>query len=127
MIKALVRKSLEYPIFANLLMISCILGGSVAYYKMQREVYPSSTGNVIVINIEYPNALPFEVEEGVCIKVEQALDSVKGIYLLTAQAYEGFAEFRASVRFSEDINDVMEKVRSQIARINDFPSGVEKP
>ena len=67
------------PVAANLLMGMIILSGLVAVVRMPQKTFPDVDVPVISISVPYLGAAPEEVEQGVCIRVEEALEGVEGI------------------------------------------------
>jgi len=76
---------------ANLLMIMIILGGINGILKVQKQVFPAITVNAITIQVPYLGAAPQEVEQGVILKIEEAIKNLEGIKKLTSTAREGLA------------------------------------
>ena len=65
---------------ANLLMISIIILGIFTMYKRTiLEVFPEIQRDIINIQMSYRGATPVEVEEGVVIKIEEAIFDLVGI------------------------------------------------
>ena len=64
-------------VFANIVLLMIFLAGIMAGMSMIRESFPQFSLDLIQIKIAYPGADPEEVEEGVCLKIEEALESVE--------------------------------------------------
>ena len=62
------------PVAANLLMWMLLVGGVVSIPVIQQKTFPDIDINMIQIGVPYLGAAPEEVEEGVCIRVEEELD-----------------------------------------------------
>ena len=65
---------------ANLLMISILFGG---FYSLSNniplEVFPSFESDRISINVSLRGATPEDVEKGVSIRIEEAIQDLEGI------------------------------------------------
>ena len=81
-------------VFANIVLIIILLAGTMAAFSMVREVFPQFSLDVILITVPYPGADPEEVEEGICRKIEEAIESVEGIkeYTTTSKENVGSAQ-----------------------------------
>ena len=64
---------------ANLLMILIIVGGLMTVGTIRKETQPALELNMIQVRVPYLGAAPQEVEEGVVIKVEEAIQDIPGI------------------------------------------------
>lgn len=112
---------------ANLLMLVLVLGGIIMAPKIKQEVFPEVSLDRVSVSVAYPGAGPEEVEEGIIIKVEESLTAVDGIKQLKATANEGFGTVLAEVYAGEDVDDVLQDIKSEIDRITTFPEDAEKP
>ena len=64
---------------ANLLMFLIIAFGILSALTIRKQTTPDFELNTIQIRVPYLGAAPQEVEEGVVIKVEEAIQDVDGI------------------------------------------------
>ncbi len=112
---------------ANLLMLVLILGGIIMAPKIKQEIFPEVSLDRVSVSVAYPGAGPEEVEEGIVIKIEESLTAVDGIKQLKATANEGFGTVMAEVYSDEDVDDVLQDIKSEIDRITTFPEDAEKP
>ncbi|MCF6288140.1 MAG: efflux RND transporter permease subunit [Proteobacteria bacterium] len=126
------RKGLIYwfsvnPVAANLLMIMIILIGLVSLASIRKEMFPSTQVHMVSITMAFPGASPVEVEEGICLKVEQALTDINGIEKITCTASENIGSTIVEVDDAYDFSDTTNDIKNKIDGINSFPEQVEKP
>jgi len=114
-------------VFANIVLVIILLAGTLAAFSMVREVFPQFSLDVILITVPYPGADPEEVEEGICRKIEEAIESVEGIKEYTTVSKENVGSAQLEVHEDYEVDDVLERVRSQIDAISNFPVDAEKP
>jgi multidrug efflux pump subunit AcrB len=112
---------------ANLLMLVLIIGGVIMAPSIKQEVFPEVSLDRISVSVAYPGAGPEEVEEGIILKIEESLTAVDGIKQLKATANEGFGTVMAEVYADEDVDEVLQDIKSEIDRITTFPEDAEKP
>ncbi len=112
---------------ANLLMLVLILGGVIMAPSIKQEIFPEVSLDRVSVSVAYPGAGPEEVEEGIIIKVEESLTAVDGIKQLEATANEGFGTVIAEIYSDEDVDNVLQDIKSEIDRITTFPEDAEKP
>ena len=78
-------------------------------------------------NVAYPGAAPAEVEKGVCMRIEEAVDGVAGIKRLNATASEGAGTATIDALPGTDIKTLLEEVKMRVDAITTFPEECEKP
>ena len=74
---------------ANLLMCLIIVAGLLSAATIRKQTQPDFELNNVQVRVLYLGAAPQEVEEGVVIKVEEAIQDVDGIVKLSSTASEG--------------------------------------
>jgi len=112
---------------ANLLMLICIIGGLVFAASIKKEVFPEFSLDMVSVSISYPGASPEEVERGVLVAAEQAVQGLEGIKELRGSAGEGNASLTLELEEDADANQVYQNVQAAIDRVTTFPSDIERP
>ncbi|MGB5685732.1 MAG: efflux RND transporter permease subunit, partial [Candidatus Electrothrix sp.] len=114
-------------VFANIVLVMIFVGGALALSSMRRESFPEFSVDKISIQVVYPGADPEEVEEGIILKVEDALEGIEGIKQYTTTAAENVGSAVVDVRENSDIGEVLDDIKSKIDAIATFPVDAEKP
>ncbi len=112
---------------ANLLMFLIIATGLLTIFSTKIEVFPEFSLDMITINVPYRGASPADVEEGVCLRVEEAIAAVDGIKRITSNAGEGGGLIFVEVEEYADATEVLEDIKAKIGSITTFPKETEKP
>ena len=112
---------------ANLLMLLIIVAGLLSAFSIRKETQPEIDLNWVQVRVSYLGAAPQEVEEGVVIKVEEAIQDVDGIKKLRSTASEGRGTVTAEIELDADFNAVMSEIKTRIDAISTFPALTEKP
>ncbi|MGB0833940.1 MAG: efflux RND transporter permease subunit [Psychrobium sp.] len=112
---------------ANLLMICIIVGGLLTAMSINKKFMPKIEVNIIAISVAYPGAAPQEIEEGINIKIEEAIKEVEGIEKVTSTASEGSGHVSITVETSYDPDKVLDEVKLLVDAISTFPTSIEKP
>ena len=86
--KRVIASFARNTVFANILLVLIFLVGGFAIKNMVRENFPEFELDMITITVPFPGADPEEVEEGISRKIEEAVESVEGIKLLTTYSSE---------------------------------------
>ncbi|MDE0876541.1 MAG: efflux RND transporter permease subunit, partial [Porticoccaceae bacterium] len=125
--KGLISWFTRNPVAANLVMVFVFFAGSLSLLNISKEMFPRSESKMISIGASYPGAAPVEVEKGVILPMESALEGLKGIKKVTSSADRDNARIYLEVEANEDINEVMSQVENRIDSIINLPEDLEKP
>ena len=117
----------DNPVAANLIMIVIVAGGLATVTSIKREVFPEFSMDRVSITVPYLGASPEEVEQAVCLRVEEAIDGIDGIKQVTSLANEGVAQITAELFPEADSQRVLDDIKSRVDAIDTFPEEVEKP
>jgi multidrug efflux pump subunit AcrB len=112
---------------ANLLMLSILLAGAVSLFTIRKQTTPDFELNTIDVRVPYLGAAPQEVEEGVVIKIEEAVQDVQGIVEMRGFAREGLGSVTIKVSQDADLLEVLNEVKTRVDAISTFPALTEKP
>ncbi len=123
----MIRYFASHPTAANLLMVAVAVIGLLALPKLQRDTFPVIPATEVEIRANYPGATPEEVEDAVCRRIEEALDSVAGLVELRCDARENIAIATAQMQERGDMVEFFGDVKAQVEAITSFPAKVEKP
>ncbi|MHC4897038.1 MAG: efflux RND transporter permease subunit, partial [Planctomycetota bacterium] len=115
------------PVAANLLMLVLIVGGLGSLFTLKRETFPQADSHLITVTVPYPGAPPAEVEEGICTKIEEAVQGVAGIKKITSSASENAGAVTIEVLREYDIRSVLDDVKARVDGIDTFPEEAEEP
>ena len=111
----------------NTLMLTILLIGGLSLLTLRREVLPDFDLEIIVITVPYPGASPSEVEEGVCQKLEEAVQSIRGIHRIFGLAREDAGHVVLELADRQNMQRVLNEVRAEIDRIPSLPERAEDP
>jgi multidrug efflux pump subunit AcrB len=126
--KGLIAWFARNSVAANLLMIFILLGGLVTYhFGINKQMFPQQSPNWIEIGVSYPGAAPQEVEEGITLKIEEALKGLQGLDRTITYSNRNFSRTQVKVDDAYDPQEILNDVKSQIDSISSFPDGMERP
>ena len=125
--KSILEAFARNTVFANVVLVMIILGGIVSGSLMIKETFPEFSLDMVTVEVAYPGADPEEVEEGICRKIEEAIDGVEGVKRYTTYSVENSGSALIEVKEDFDIQEVLDKVRSEVDAISNFPVDAEKP
>jgi multidrug efflux pump subunit AcrB len=111
---------------ANLLMLLILTGGLITVFVVRQEVFPEFSLDLITVTVEYRGAAPAEVEEGVCVRIEEAIQGLDGVKRVTSVASEGFGTVTIELLLGADGRKVLDDVKARVDAIDTFPAETEK-
>ena len=113
---------------ANLLMISIILGGLFAINNGVRlEVFPPFELDTVSISVPLRGATPEDVELGVAVRIEEAIQDLEGIDRIISRSVEGSTRVQIEIDSDYDPRELLDDIKSRVDAINTFPADTEKP
>jgi len=111
----------------NLLMLVLLIGGLFMASQIKKEVFPDFALDEVRVSVAYPGASPEEVEQGIVLAVEEAINGIEGVDEIRSTAGEGRALVIAELVEGADIQKVNQDIKQEIDRITTFPDDAEEP
>lgn len=115
------------PVASNLLMMFLIFGGLVSITRIKVELFPEFSLDMVTVQVIYPGASPEEIEESICVPIEEEIQGVEGIKELSSTSVEGSGSVRVEILPGEDVRRVLDDVKTRVDAIDTFPDEAEKP
>jgi len=112
---------------ANLMMLVIVASGLITLGFITVEIFPEMEADIISVSVLYLGAAPEEVEEGVCVKIEEAVQGLEGIKEIRSIAAEGLGTVLVEVERGYDTRELLDDVKNQVDAIDTFPEETERP
>ena len=125
--KAAIAWFARNSVAANLLMLAMLAAGLLALPNLRQQVFPEMQLAMITVTVPYRGASPEEVEEAVCIRVEERLQGIEGIRRLLCSADEGVGVVTAELSSWADSDQVHDDIQTEVDAIDTFPAETERP
>ncbi|MDX1652810.1 MAG: efflux RND transporter permease subunit [Brumimicrobium sp.] len=125
--KRVIQFFIERPIWTNAAIALVLMFGLWSLLNLNRSFFPELDPNRIIISTFYPGASPDEMEEGVSIKIEQAVKGLKGIEHIDVTSQENSSQITVSAFQDADMEELLSDVENAVNSISSFPQGAEKP
>ncbi len=126
--KTLVGWAIRNTPSMNTLMVAALAVGVASMTMLRRERFPEYRADEVQVRVLYPGASPIETEQGICLKIEEAIRSVVGVDRLTSHAVDGQGTVVA--RLESDVDDpqqIVNEIRAAVDGIPSFPKNSERP
>ncbi len=121
------RFSVRNPVPINLVMVAVLLFGTWSAITLRREFFPETQPDMASVSLPYPGASPEEVEDGLAIKVEDALAELKEVDEIRTNLMEGGGSI--TVTFREEVTDIdvaVSEVERAIDSLQDLPEDADE-
>ncbi len=112
---------------ANLLMVAIILAGTVGFFKLEREFFPSTTINGMTVSAVWLGASPSDVEDQIITRIEDAVTGLDGIDYIESTAREGIGQVNIRTKVRADYNKLLDEVKVRVDGINNLPPDAYRP
>jgi multidrug efflux pump subunit AcrB len=114
------------PVAANLLMLLIMSGGLLGIADVDKEVFPRFSPHQIVVNTQYLGAGTAEVEESVCVPIEEAIYDIPGVKHLHSEIRGDDCKIDVEILPDVPREQVMASVQSKVQGIARLPKQLEK-
>jgi multidrug efflux pump subunit AcrB len=115
------------PVAANLLMAVLVVGGLISLSQLRQEEFPKIDLGFVRVQVPYLGAAPEEVESGVCIRIEEALEGVQNIFRMTSNSLEGSCTVNLELESGADDIEALNDIKGRVDAISTFPVETERP
>lgn len=124
----MIRWFAKNDIAANFLLFGILAWGTwSAVEKVALEVQPAYKPDRIYIQVQYRGGSPEDVEKGVVLPIESALEGLSGITSIESRADDGNARVTVYSSKSRNLTDLREEIKTRVDRIQSFPDEIEPP
>lgn len=112
---------------ANLLMAVIIVMGAVTIPELKKQIFPEYAVDLVTVSVDFRGGTPEEIEETVCIRIEEEIQDLDGIKKISSTAAEGNGTVTVEVAPGYDSRRLLDDVKSRVDSIDTFPDETEKP
>lgn len=115
------------PVAANLLLITTMVLGILSYSDIRKETFPSLAPDRVTISVSYDSGDPTQAEEGIAIKIEEAIEGVAGIDTITSTSNAKGSTVVVEKEEGYPLDTLFDDIKNDIDAINDLPSDSDNP
>src|SRR5688572_28071265 len=126
--RKLAETCIERPVFAAMLILSMVVVGAAAYFKLGTDRLPSVDLPTVSVRTSLPGASPEEMETEVSQIIEEAVNTVEGLEELRSINGSGSSFVIATFNLNRNIDSAAQDVRDRLATVvRQLPDDVEPP
>jgi len=117
----MIRWFTEHPTAANLLLVLIFAAGLMAAPTLKRETFPDFRPVEAEISMVYRGASAEDVEDALCRRIWDAVESVENLDELVCTAQGGIARATATMAAGGDSGRFVNDLRTEVTAVDDFP------
>ncbi len=125
--KSLVAWFAHNHVAANLLMMTIFVGGLLTLPQIKREVFPEFSADLITVKVIHPGASPEEIEQSICVRIEEQIQGLTGVRRITSSSSEGVGTVTIEALKGADVRQLLDDVKIRVDAIDNLPVDAEKP
>ncbi|WP_051303575.1 efflux RND transporter permease subunit [Psychromonas aquimarina] len=117
----------QNSVAANLLLVSVIILGVMSLNSLRKEAFPSMEPDMITVSVNYDSGDAKQAEEGIAIKIEDALETVAGIKRITSTSNVSGSTVKIEKQSDYSLQLLLSDVKTKVDAVYNFPADAEKP
>ncbi len=115
--------SVARPVAVTMRIAALVLLGWICLMRLPIDLLPKIDIPTISVNVSWPNTSPEEMETQIARPLEQAVGSVKGLYLVSSNSSLGNASVRIQFNYGVNLDQAFLDVQQTVQRAQGrFPS-----
>lgn len=115
------------PVVANILMLVILAAGVFSAITVRKEGFPAFAAESVSVTVPIRGGTPENVERGVAIKIEEAIQGVEGIDHVRSVSSDSLATIRIDAKEGYSVSKLLDDVKIQVDSIPSFPEQAENP
>ena len=105
------------PIFAGVLSLLILVGGTLALFTLPVSEYPSVVPPTVVVRAAFPGANPKVIAETVASPLEQQMNGVEGmLYMFSQATSDGALTLTITFALGTDLDNAQVQVQNRVAQ-----------
>lgn len=117
----------KHRVAANLLMVIMIIAGAIGVDRLRTQFFPTFELDIITVSIAWPGATAEDVQEGLTIPIENAIEELAIIESIDATSQFGSSSFRIELVEGTNLSQALDEISQRIDQNLTLPEGAEDP
>ncbi|HRE41999.1 MAG TPA: efflux RND transporter permease subunit [Ignavibacteria bacterium] len=119
---------IKRPVLSIVISIVLVLFGVVGFLQLEVREYPNVDPPIITVNTSYPGANSDVIEAQITEPLEQSINGIDGIRIISSQSREQSSQITIEFDLSKDIDAAANDVRDRVSRVlRQLPPDVDNP
>ena len=117
----------KHRVAANLLMVTMIIAGAIGVDRLRTQFFPTFELDIIMVSVAWSGATAEDVQEGLTIPIENAVEELAFIESIDATSQFGSASFRIELVEGTSLPQALDDISQRIDQNLALPEGAEDP
>ena len=117
----------KHRVAANLLMVIMIIAGAIGVDRLRTQFFPTFELDIITVSVAWSGATAEDVQEGLTIPIENAIEELAFIESIDATSQFGSASFRIELVEGTNLPQALDDISQRIDQNLALPEGAEDP
>ena len=123
----LIRYAIHKPITAAVVVILVVMFGLIGLTSLPLQLTPDVEEPKITVRTVWSGATPYEIEQEIVEKQEEALKGVQNLVKLESASYNSLGEITLTFKVGTDLNTALLRVSNKLNEVSDYPANAERP
>jgi len=120
--------SVKRPVFASVLILSLVVVGVFAYFRLGVDLFPKVDFPVVTVTTRQSGAAPEEIETEITDKIERSVNTISGIDELRSVSTEGVSQVFIVFKLEKNVDVAAQEVRDKVNQVlADLPQDIDQP
>jgi multidrug efflux pump subunit AcrB len=115
------------PVAANMLMLVILGMGLLAVFELRKETFPQVPPDSVSVSVPYDSGSAQQAEENITLRIEQALENVRGIKDIQSTATRSGSTTTVRKLPGTDLERLLNDVKAEVDAIFALPARAERP
>ena len=115
----------KHRVAANLLMVIMIIAGAIGVDRLRTQFFPTFELDIITVSVAWSGATAEDVQEGLTIPIENAIEELAFIESIDATSQFGSASFRIELVEGTNLPQALDDISQRIDQNLALPEGAE--
>ena len=116
------------PVFASMIIMALVVVGAASYFRLGVDRFPSVELPTVIVRTELPGASTEEMETQVSQKIEEAVNTIQGIFELRSITSPGNSIIIVTFNLNRQIDVAAQDVRDKVAgAVRNLPRDIRPP
>jgi multidrug efflux pump subunit AcrB len=126
-VKRLLFHFIYNPLLINLIMGMILLFGVMTLTGLNREMFPSVVLDQVDVRVVHPGASALEIEQGILLKLEDAVEGIPEFDEVRTGAQDGMASMTIVLNESAELQERLQDIKTAVEGIIGLPVDSETP
>lgn len=104
------------PVAVTMRIAALVLLGYICFLRLPIDLLPRIDIPTVAVNVNWPNTAPEEMETQITRPIEQAVSTVRGLYMVSSTSSQGSSSVRVQFNYGVDIDQASIDVSQAVQR-----------